>query len=229
MNFATSPGEGSIETLHDAVKSVINQVDIVRIYWNRYSIYQLPDWAHHRKISNMVGGADLTDNGKFRFVEDCYYGELYLTGDDDIIYPPNYAAMTREWLMRYPVVCYHGRILNDTELAGESYYKGGHYVYSFVNTFLDGRMVDVPGTGVMGFRTDKFRPVKLWRREPKKMADLIMGLQCAEDRVKIWCAPHAQGWIRPNDYRHRQSIAIEAQNLDQSKHCEIVKRILLLK
>jgi hypothetical protein len=79
-----------LESLRKTVDSLLPQVDVVRIYFN--------DATHQNgqrktiKIHPVSGHVNLTDNGKFYFLDHTEPDEIYFTCDDDIIYPPDYVA-----------------------------------------------------------------------------------------------------------------------------------------
>jgi hypothetical protein len=79
-----------LESLRKTVDSLLPQVDVVRIYFNECDP---PEWAtQNDKIHPVSGHVNLTDNGKFYFLDHTEPDEIYFTCDDDIIYPPDYVA-----------------------------------------------------------------------------------------------------------------------------------------
>jgi len=161
------------DQLRKAVNSLIKQCDEVHIYDNRKS-------------------RDYTDNAKFHYLsslrEHCYY----FTGDDDIIYPNNYVQHTIELINKFrTIITYHGRIL---KRPVESYYRKNQ-IFDFRGEQPLDMFVDCGGTGVMGFRTDDFNPVDIYKSEYKCMSDLVLSLEAKKQGKRIICAAHKQNWI----------------------------------
>lgn len=173
-NFATHKARR--RTIDKAVASIINQVDIVRVYYNDYT----PDkrgWVQYT-------GKDLTDKGKFYGIEK---GEIAFTCDDDILYPPDYVDYTLDNFVS-PVVTYHGRKLRG---KGLNYYRD-HESFHFLLPLSENTIVDVPGTGVMAFDTTEIMPDILSYKQDK-MCDLLMALECKG--VEITCLKHNYKWF----------------------------------
>ena len=225
-NFATHKAPGRLESLKESVFSIINQVKRVRIYWNGYSVYDLPEWSNQMKIINYTGD-DLTDNGKFRFIVDSLYDEDYFMCDDDIIYPPNYVAHTRPFLDAYPVISYHGRILNPHGNWENSYYRGGHQVLSYLNAVDTLTTVHVIGTGVSAFRTARLRPTLLYKSPYKRMSDLVFSEYCQTNRIPVVILPHPEAWLKHTTTRHQTTIATIESRGTQINQIDIVRKMLL--
>ena len=181
-NIATwSARKHSIDRVID---SVIDQVDIVRVYYNDYVPEKRTDIIqYHSK-------GDLTDRGKFYGITD---NEIAFTCDDDIIYPENYVDRTLSVLNKYPnaVITYHGRILKG---KGRNYYFGHEAIHCLRTHHYD-TFIDVAGTGVSCFDASKWKPDVL-QYPDQKMSDLLFSLECAKANKKIICASHQMGWFQ---------------------------------
>lgn len=170
------------EQLVEAVKSLKNQTvqaDEINIYNNSLEV--------------TFGGEDLTDNGKFYFLQNYDEPVYYLSCDDDIFYPPNYIERTINAIERYKcIVTYHGR-----KLVGKNvdYYRG-HKGFRCLGEVRETEIIDVAGTGVCGFRTDYYNPTEIYKSEYKRMADCVFSLEAAKQRKKIIILPHKEGWLR---------------------------------
>lgn len=190
------------DVLLSAVASLIHQVDIIRIYGNDY-LPEVPGAECYK-------GADYTDRSKFYFIQP---GEIYLTCDDDLIYPPDYVDTIKNAMERYPesVITFHGRRLKG---KGLSYYHG-HEVFACLRDVWGDHLVDVPGTGVSAINTDKFMPDVI-RYKHDRMADILLGMECAKAGKSIVCIGHRLGWILPlngkNPIYDRERIAPFIQN-----------------
>jgi hypothetical protein len=212
-NFVTYPGEKRLQALEFAVASIRQQVDIVRICWNNYdSVPPGFDFA-----LNKIPIEDLTDNGKFYFTPFANE-DIYLTCDDDILYPEDYVATMLRSLEYNPIVTFHGRQL--VPHGRHSYYRGGHLCYSYLNyTPLD-KKVHVGGTGVMGIDLNKYRP-NISHSPFKCMSDLVLSLDAAQNNIPIICAAHPDKWLHSirtgqetiaNKFRKEESQQIAIMN-----------------
>jgi len=161
------------EQLKKAVNSLIKQCDKVYIYDNTKS-------------------QDYTDNGKFFYLQHQSAPCYYFSADSDIIYPNNYVQHTIELINKFrTIITYHGRIL---KRPVESYYRKNQ-IFDFRGEQPLDMFVDVGGTGVMGFRTDDFNPVDIYKSEFKCMSDLVLSLEAKKQGKRIICAAHKQNWI----------------------------------
>lgn len=225
-NYSTYPGIGRFAALKRSVKSIINQVDQVYIYWNLTQWGLIPKWfKDNHKIINLVG-ENLTDNGKFyplKFRQDC----IYLSCDDDLLYPKGYADFMAEQAKAYTVVSLHGRRIQLDQDWQTSYYYGGHLVYSYLNDVDRIQKVDIIGTGVAAFNTKKFRPESIVHDPRHKMSDLLFSLEAAKQDRAMYVLPHKGAWVKP--IRMESSIYSETYRGDQTEHVKIVKEIVNLK
>ena len=174
-NFATWSARKDF--IDKAVDSMIDQVDIVRVYYNDYVPKKRTDIIQYT-------GEDLTDRGKF-------YGigknEIAFTCDDDLLYPHDYVESTLIKMKDHPnhVVSYHGRKLKG---KGLNYYHG-HETFHCLIPLEEDKEIDVPGTGVMAFNTNDILP-DIISYPHDKMADILMGLECRKKGVPIVCLRH---------------------------------------
>jgi hypothetical protein len=178
-NFATHKGRRA--TIDEAVSSIIDQVDIVRVHYNDY----IPD----EKRWEQYTGADYTDRAKFAHIRS---DEIAFTCDDDLIYPPDYVRVALKALSDYPksIITFQGRVLLGTN---RNYYRG-HKKYRCLGDVPSNVYVDVPGSGVSCFNTRDFIPGIIKYTE-NYMADLLLGLEARKRGIKIVCIKHAAGWI----------------------------------
>lgn len=166
--------KGREKALEKAVESLRHQCDKIIIYDNEIN-------------------PDLADNGKFYGLtivnEPCYY----FTCDDDLEYPQDYIESMIKAIDRTgTIVTHHGRILQGLD---RSYYRGHTAIRCLGNNEVE-YVIDVPGTGVTGFRTDYFNPVNLHKSKDKRMSDIIFALEASKQGKKITVLKHTQGWIK---------------------------------
>lgn len=186
------------------LNSLKGQGDVIRIYDNA-----------EREI-------DLTDNGKFYFLQEYDEPVYYLTCDDDIIYPPTYVQdMVRAIDKHKTIVTHHGRILKPNT---KSYYRG-HTQFSFLQRNDKAIKIDVAGTGVTGFRTDYFNPITLYKAPHKCMSDLMFSQAAKAYQRTITLIPHPSGYFK--EIKHKETIRNKYVN-DDSIQTRIADSILNL-
>ncbi len=197
---------------------------------NEYNYLDVPKWAQgNNKILGTFGG-DLSDNVKFSelpLINLFGKHELFYSCDDDLIYPPEYVAYLRTWLIDHPVVSLHGRKLQTTGNYLNSYYRGSHLVYDYRCHVADLQEVEVIGTGVAAIDTSKFCPSEIYRSPFKKMSDLVFSLEAAKQGVPLFVVPHPENWVQ--SIQMSESICQEQQNQPQLDQIDHVKQIMQLK
>ena len=199
-NIATQPSR--FQTLLKTLNSIDGQFDEIRIYLNEYEY--VPDEL--KKYTTVIGD-NLTDNGKFFWSENP--NEYYFTLDDDIIYPSDYVSKTLPKI-KDRIVTYHGHKLLG---IGRSYYRG-HRVYTFRKSFLEDKEIEVPGTGVMAFNSNLFKPT-LWKSPNFMMTDILVGLEASLYNKKVVCLKREENWIRPTEPREPEGIFTKYKYRDE--------------
>lgn len=192
-NYATYKNEKRLKALKQSIESIIDQVDVVRVRYNG-SIHDRHMFEGIERMPKVefYCGEDLTDLGKFyglTFLKN----EYFFSCDDDIIYPPDYVKRTCALIDRHHcIVTYNGRVLRNEN----AYYGGAHVLFDYRRQQVTESVVDVPGTGVMAFRTDYFCPVEILGSPYMKMADLVFALEARKEKKRIICLKRSAGWIR---------------------------------
>lgn len=190
-NIATFPPRR--KELTKMLKSIEGQFDEVRIYFNNIKKRPkwIPSWVDVYCGDDCNG--DLTDNGKFFFLEE-WREEYYFTLDDDIAYPATYAEdMVRAIQEHQTIVTHHGRKLKQKNV---SYYRGGHRIFMCLHENLHTDRIDVAGTGVTAYDTRYFNPVDLWESSDQKMSDIIFSLEAVKQGKDITVLPHEENYFR---------------------------------
>lgn len=198
--------KGREEYLKKTIKSLKGQADQIRIYNNE-----------ERDI-------DLTDNGKFFFLQEYKEPVYYFSCDDDIIYPSTYVQDMINAIEKYKtIVTHHGRILLG---KGRNYYRG-HKAFRCTGLVVNPCQIHVAGTGVTAFRTDYFNPVEIWKSENKKMSDLVFSLEAVKQERKITVLNHKSGYIVAQPVPIQETIYGTEIN-DCSRQNELADSILNL-
>lgn len=196
-NIATYKPRIENGSLERAIDSLMGQVDEVRVFFNDLPSDKIldkliPKTPSDRNKYVYRSNLNLTDNGKFYFLDHITEPEIYLTCDDDLIYPPDYVKRMVEAIEHYKcIVSFHGRQLLGT---GIDYYTG-HKSFHCLHGVIHDEMVDVVGTGVCGFDTRYFHPKGLAFSPDQKMSDLIFSLEAAKQGKQMGVLSHAPKWI----------------------------------
>ena len=172
------------KTLQKVVDTIKDQVTTVRVYANDYTPEVQGDNVE------VYTGKDYTDNSKFFWLPESE--GVYLSCDDDLLYPADYVEKIIEGLKKYPGcwLTFHGRKMLG---LGLDYYRG-HTVYRCLGDVDGDYEIDIPGTGVSAFHTRDFRfDMKEW--EYFRMSDIMAGQEIAKTGKKVICLSHRAGWI----------------------------------
>ena len=187
-------------SLERSVASLLPHVDRVCVHLNRYR--RMPSFLRTAKVrvtwSRQDG--DLGDAGKFMQV--AHAPGYFLACDDDLAYPPDYAASTVAAIERHArraVVGYYGRLLSSRGLQIERYH--------FVGDQAEERRVHVLGSGVCGLYAPELLLSVDDFPEPN-MADIWLGLWAQRRRVPLVVLPHPGDWLRQTT--HERSICSES-------------------
>jgi hypothetical protein len=185
--LASYPGREDLA--ERAVSSIRPQVDRVALYWGGDTI---PSGLYGLVDDYFVDSADrLGSAGKFAWLR-AHQG-LYLTFDDDLLYPENFVEhMRRElaFLMtvagRPIIVSTHGRVLHEPD------YRTARVVHRTCHE-SDGGWVNLAASCGLLLDTRATRPQFVLRNELEE-CDLAVWAQAT--RTPMYATPHAAGWIR---------------------------------
>lgn len=180
------------ESLKLSIASILPQLDKLIVYLNGYE--DVPEFVRHPKISivrsqDAIG--DLRDNGKFFDLpqeDDAYVFTL----DDDLIYPPDYAAkmiLQIEMLGRAVVVGVHGVNFPDGEFSR----LDQRTVFHFASK-APGRFVDLLGTGTTAWHSSTLK-LGTHHFETKGVADLWFAAAAAKHGVPLYSIAKESDWL----------------------------------
>lgn len=232
-NIATQPSR--MNSLKQMVASIYDQVDVIRICFNKMTIENVPDYLIQLsqfnndrntkgKIQMYFPSVNFTDNGKFLRLDDLMGSEYYFTMDDDLIYPPDYVQKTIDAIKKYGmIITYHGRTLTG---IGKKYYYD-HVMYRCLGNVNRDKKIDVCGTGVTAFDTRYFHPKGLADHKLKRMSDLTFSLEAAKQDKEIAVISHDTGWIR--SIKHDDCIFNTESKKDTSDQNKLADEIYRLK
>lgn len=188
--MATYPArDGSVG---DAVASLAGQVDRVHLVLNEYVTVPAPG-RFPANVFATIPERDLKDTGKFSIP--VAPDDLCLLCDDDILYPPDYAARMAEALeahaARDAVVGVHGVIYSD-------FFDGApeaRLVHSFDRALEHGVPVNQLGTGTLACSGRQMPPFSLME-SAARFVDVRFAAHCAAAGRPMICIAREAGWLR---------------------------------
>ena len=202
-----------------AVDSIYDQVDLVRIYLNKFKEY--PDDLIDDKITLMID-KDLRSTGKFYWAIE--KNQYYFSIDDDLIYPRNYVNDHLELMKKYNdsvVITLHGKVLNTTPI--DNFFKNGiKKNYRCLKKVKNNVYVHILGGGVSVFNTNK---IKIDRTKFKYlyMDDVEVSMQLQKQKIPIIVRKHNPDYLKylkPN-----VSTLFEEYVNNDSTHTKIINSI----
>jgi hypothetical protein len=208
----------------DAVGSLYDQVDEIRIYLNGYENVPI-GLAGDPKIivyRSQDCRGDLSDAGKFF---DVPTEGFHLSVDDDLVYPEDYAEhMTERARSAGAVVGIHGVRL--TTFPVGSYY-GDRESYHFRMRRENAFPVHILGTGVLCYDASLLAS-KGVRLGPKyfplpHMADILFARACHHANIPLLCIPPPEAnWVRQNEKTDLSASLYETNKKWDSTLVEVI-------
>ena len=194
--LATIPSR--IESVRKTIESLLPQVDMLRVMLNGHTFSQMHQLPHdYPGVEFYLKCCNKGDAEKF-FGAESLSGYV-LTCDDDLIYPPDYAARMVEAVDKWKgnaIVSLHGRELKQGKIA--SYYAPSSRIEAFRC------LGDVPhdhliqhgtvGTGVMAWNADNVTIRYDWFKSPN-MADIWLAVNAKQLDIPMVIAAHREGWL----------------------------------
>ncbi|MEZ2219249.1 FkbM family methyltransferase [Rhizobium sp. RCC_161_2] len=212
---------GNEIALRATVMSLLPQVDRLYVYLNGFT--EAPRFiAEHPKIRHFIDtdGSRYGDAGKFwglEQVEDA----IYVTCDDDIIYPDDFVArMVGELaqLRGQAVVSVHGSIILQ---PSRGYYKErGRAVFHYERSLMRRRRVHVAATGTGAFHSSVVK-MTLADFRHRNMADIWLAEYLHRQGIPAYAVPRKEGWLLsievPRSSIYAQSAANTGSTYDSSR------------
>ncbi len=189
-------GVASIPTreasLRRVVRALLPQVDRLFVALNGYA--EVPAFLNSPQISvfrsQEVG--DHKDNGKFLGLAETEDG-VYLTVDDDLLYPDDYVSVLLRKLDQYAyasVVGVHGF---DLAAPLDRFFEGREVIH-FNESLTRDTFVDFLGTGTTAFHTGRFRP--RWSDfGTAGMADVWLAIAAKRAEIPLIAVQREAGWL----------------------------------
>lgn len=202
------------------IESIFDQCDRINVALNSYK--SIPVELYDKKIAIFVTNNDKGD--AYKFIQLSNSDGYFFTVDDDIVYPRNYTKYMIDAVEKYnrkAIITLHGR--KYTRYPITSMFETESKLYHFNENVIEDAVVDIGGTGVMCFHTDLMK-LPLDHFEIPNMADIWVAKWAKENRIKIICASHSQGYVKAQPF-DEQSIYITAKSND-TVQTEIINSML---
>ena len=178
-----------------AIASLLPQIDKLYITLNGYT--EVPSFVKRDKIEYRLDPKNsLADNAKLLGVDNgpCYY----LTVDDDIIYPKNYASEMVKGIERHDrraVIGVHGIIYKQPLLK----YPNDRIVFGALKGLDRDRRVHAVGTGTAAFSIPEVPYTTADIPSQTRMIDVHLAGWCNKNGIEVYTISRPAGWLKMLD------------------------------
>lgn len=189
--MATFPARA--EFLPKAIESLQGQLDHLVVVLNEYTRKGAKRLPTYRNVSYEIPPSDTKDTGKF--LGERREDEYVFLADDDLLYPPDYAASLIRAYESLPteraVVGLHGVIYSDLfDGAARS-----RFVAKFDKPLAGRLLVNQLGTGCAMTRGDLL-PSFDFMATSQRFVDIRFARYCHEQRIAMVCLPRDGDWVK---------------------------------
>ncbi len=181
--------------LAQVLGALVPQVDQIAIFLNGYERppVLVQELANAGKLRFVLGAENLGAEQKFHWAAE--WDGVYLSTDDDIIYPADYAATMVAEVERWhgrALVAAHGRVYKPRAWQVHDVMPGsvGHF-YARID---ESRWVNHAGTGVMAWDARILKVPTVWTE--RNLADLQLALWAQLHEVPTRLITHQAHWIK---------------------------------
>lgn len=193
MNQTINIGLASLPERKDSLKKVFdsltNQADNIFVVLN-YGQVEAPEWiADYKNVIWTYGDNLLGACHKFQMAE---HSKGYFFGcDDDLVYPFDYVEYMRQGVDQYNgLVSLHGK----KYLSPVTSFKNWEGNYRCLNTVSEDVKVNVIGSGVCAFHTDRLK-ITMDAFKKKNMSDIYLSKQATEQGVPMIVLEHPINYL----------------------------------
>jgi len=185
--------KGREKALEKAVSSLLPQVDRLCIYFN-YQPISFPVFDYPCKIEYCVGNNEYRDTAKFWWTDKI--PGYHLICDDDLYYPPDFAAFMEDHCDEFGVVALMGR--NYPKRKINSYYRDfdKDQIYRMFENVKVWHKVELIGTCALCFHTDDIKISVENQYFENLNSDLWFSILCREAGVEGFALPHKADYVK---------------------------------
>ena len=180
--------------LRPVLESLLPQVDQIAIFLNGYAEppQLVRELAKEGRLRYIVDPANLGAEQKFYWADS--WDGIYLSTDDDLIYPPDYVEVMSAAVQLHDgraLVAAHGRTYRPRAGTVHEVVPGsvGHF-YARIDY---PRWINHGGTGVMAWDARVLKVPTRWTE--RNLADLQVALWAQKHSVPMWLIAHQAHWI----------------------------------
>jgi hypothetical protein len=187
---ATYPAR--MENLPRMLESVVGQLDEIHVVLNQYTHRQQRELPAYDNVRYVIPAEDLKDTGKF--LRQASADELVFLMDDDLVFPPDYAARLFDFYRRAPshriAIGLHGVVYSDLFEGAPS----SRFVAKFDKALAQPMLVNQLGTGCLMLRGDMM-PSFSYMQSSQRFVDVRFARHCHEAGISRLCISRAAGWV----------------------------------
>jgi hypothetical protein len=189
---AVATGAQREALLPKALGSLRRQCDRLHVFLNGYA--EAPACVRELADSYVLSAEDLGADEKFHWAHE--HEGVYLSCDDDFLYPPDYVSRMASQVERFggrALVTAHGRTYPPRPTGAGDQLLGRTAVLTA--RVPHGRWVNHAGTGVLAWDASR---IKVPRQYPVlNRTDVQLSAWANREGIPIWVVPHNPGWLRP--------------------------------
>lgn len=215
--LASIPGRAQF--LPRVLFSLRGQVNRLCVYLNGYE--SVPDCVRELADEHVLDVENRGAEKKFQWASS--HAGVYLSCDDDLLYPQDYVATMCDAVRRWDgeaIVTAHGRSYEGAPTHVHQVAPGS--VGVFTHKLTAGRWVNHGGTGVMAWDTRRVRVPSEWPE--RNVADMQVSIWAQRNGVPIWLREHPARWIRSLAGLDPQGIFITSRRDGHRKRNALLER-----
>ena len=219
--MATMPER--LHLLERAISSIRPQVDVIRVYLNNFE--NVPTFLTYQEgILSRDAPGGLGAEGKFYWFDKEKF-DYYLTVDDDLLYPPDYASRLInefEARQRKTIVGVHGFVFSEPIV---SYTDSRLKKYKCTYDLPSARPVHVIGSATAILHPETIQ-LSLKDFPRRNMADLQLAIAAQKQKIPMVVIAREENWIKElQDAAPEQRFSIwkEAKKDNGRKKAEIAR------
>lgn len=203
--------------LPQVLQSLRPQVQRLCVYLNGYR--EVPACVRELADEHVLDHENAGAERKLMWAD--RHSGLYLSCDDDIVYPPDYVAVMTAAIAEHGprvLVTGHGRIYLGTPRTVHQVLAGS--VGLFHRRIDCGRAVNHGGTGVMAWDARAVRVPTSWAY--RNILDMQLAIWAQRERVPMWLVPHQANWFKPLALTDPEALFAQSQNQSHGRRNQLL-------
>lgn len=189
---AVATGAHRESILAVSLGSLRKQCDLLHVYLNGHA--EVPTCV--RELADVYVHAPTNEGADKKFHWAHEHDGVYLSCDDDFVYPPDYVARMAGDVQRFggrAIVTAHGRTYPPHPTGAADQIRGRSA--TLTDNVPHGRWVNHAGTGVLAWDASR---IKVPLEYPViNRTDVQLSAWANRERIPIWVVAHRAGWLKP--------------------------------